>query len=639
MEKFNVSSSFQPGNDFNLYVNDNWLQDNEIPSDYSRWGSFEVLNQNTQDKIKEILEIDYIHHYGVVNRDHKLISDMYHMGMDDENLNKEKNKPIIPYLEKIDQINDLTDLTVFLALVTRLQLKSPFYLGIYADKRNSDTNIIYLHQGGLGLPDRDYYFLPNKEKERKGYKNLVSNLFNLIQTDIDHDDIYNIEVDLANCSLTKTEQRDPHKTYNVYDINSLKELCPNIKWEIFFKELDIKPEKIVVDNPNFFTVINNILNKKCLDCFKNYLKSNFLRSVTGFLSDDFYNTSFDYYGKQLNGQEEPKPRWKRVLGLTEGLLGEIIGKIYIERHFPLNAKNKAKEMINFILMELENRIKKLDWMSETTKVKALEKLGTFTVKIGFPDKWRDYSKLELTGKSYFENILIVNKINFDHEAKKVYKKVDKSEWLMHPHQINAYYYPVYNEIVFPAAILQAPFFDVEADPALNFGGIGAVIGHEITHGFDDQGRKYDAEGNMNDWWTKEDEENYSEKAKIIEEQFNNSIVEGQNVNGKMTLGENIADIGGLSIAYYALLNYLGCHNDELIDGFTQQQRFFMSWARVWRANMRKEMILERLITDVHSPNTLRINNVVGNLDGFYDAFQLDENCKLGIASDKRGHVW
>ena len=633
MQLNSLNNNVLPGNDFNLYVNGIWMQNNPIPDDYNRWGSFEEIIEKTNNKLKEIMDSS------AINSDHQKLKYLYSLGMDHQKLNLEGFKAIEKYFNEIDSISNLSDLSLYVSKMLFSQLSSPFYLSVHADAKDSDNNIIYLYQGGLGLPDRDYYFHQGKEKERNGYLEYLKKMYQMTNLNIDPKDIYNIEEKLANVSLTKTERREPEKVYNVYSLESLQELSGNFDWNSFFKSLGVTPQKLVVDNPDFFKSFSLMLEEFSLDNWKNYFKTCIIRNAAPYMGDDFYQVNFDFYSKLLKGQITPKPRWKRVLALTESMLGEVLGKIYVSKYFSENAKSRALTMVNNLKNELARRINLLDWMSEETKVKAIEKLNKFKVKIGYPNKWRDYSDLNLNADTYFENIVLASQFDMKYDLSFAYKPVDKEKWEMHPHQINAYYHPLLNEIVFPAGILQKPFFSEEYDDALNYGGIGAVIGHEMTHGFDDKGRKFDAEGNMKDWWTQEDADRYTNKANVIRDQFSEYVIEGEKVNGELTLGENIADLGGMTIAYHALQEALKDKPVEKIDGFTQDQRFFLSWATIWRNNIRKEEALNRLIMDPHSPGSLRINGVVTNMKPFYDAFNVTSNQALYKNEDEIASVW
>ncbi|VVU95373.1 Peptidase family M13 [seawater metagenome] len=627
---FNIDTNFLPGNDFNKYVNNKWLESNPIPDDYNRWGSFEILIESTNQRLKDIVEDS-----NCLNDDHKKLQRFYNSGMNESRLNKEGILPLINHFNLINQIKNLSELSQVIAIMLSNQLATPFYLSVHADAKNSDLNILYLYQGGLGLPDRDFYFLPNKENEREGYQNFLKEIYLLADlTDLSQE-IYKLEESLADISLTKTQRREPELVYNEFSVKTLKESFPNIDWHIIFKELNISPEKIVIDNPKFFQTLDQMISTTDLNIMKHYLKSNLLRSAAPYINDEFYQIYFDFYLKMLKGQEKQKERWKRTLNTVESSMGEILGKIYTDKYFPESAKNRAMEMVNNLKDELRNRIKNLDWMSEITKEKALEKLDRFRVKIGYPNKWKNFSKLEI-GDCYLTNIFNAGKFDMEYDLSHLNKPVDREKWEMHAHQINAYYHPLLNEIVFPAGILQSPFFDHNADDALNYGGIGAVIGHEMTHGFDDKGRKFDCNGNLNDWWLEEDVDRYALKSKKISDQFSNYIIEGQNVNGELTLGENIADLGGVTIAFHAMIkNQKEC--TEKIDGFSQEQRFFLSWANVWRANIRKQESLNRLVTDPHSPSVLRINGVVTNLEEFYKAFNVTNDNDL--YREDKASVW
>ena len=632
--QFSLSNSnILPGNDFNLFVNQEWMSNNPIPDDFNRWGSFEELIEMTNDRLKAILESE------TVNSDHQKLKDLYAMGMDQDKLNQQGFLSIKPILQRMSNINNLNDFSSVVSFMALSQLPTPFYLSVHADAKDSDNNIVYLYQGGLGMPDRDYYFHQGKENERLEYLKYIQKISDLAELNIEAGDIYSIEESFAEISLTKTERREPEKVYNVYDLNSLKSLCPNFNWDVYFHQLGINPEKLVVDNPEFFKKFNNMMEYTPLNNWKNYIKYHLARNAAPYMSDDFYQANFDFYNKVLKGQIKAKPRWKRVLGTVEALMGEVMGKIYVNKYFSEDAKGRALDMVNNLKNELARRINLLDWMSDVTKEKAIEKLNKFRVKIGYPNKWRDYSGLSFDSNTYFENIILASQYDSKYEFSFAYKPVDKEKWEMHPHQINAYYHPLLNEIVFPAGILQKPFFSEDYDDALNYGGIGAVIGHEMTHGFDDKGRKFDAEGNMKDWWTQEDADRYTLKANVIRDQFSEYVIEGEKVNGELTLGENIADLGGMTIAFYALQEALKDKQVDKIDGYTQNQRFFLSWATVWRNNIRKEEALNRLIMDPHSPGSLRINGVVTNMKQFYEAFNVSEGHNLHKSDEQIASVW
>lgn len=453
--------------------------------------------------------------------------------------------------------------------------------------------------------------------------------------------VMDFETKLAQVSFTRVEQRDPIKNYNKMTLDMLKDSMPQFDWNTFFNSLGLEhPGDINVGQVKFFKGVGNLMDETSLETWKAYLTWNLLDASANYLSKDFVEQNFDFYGKTLSGQPKMQPRWKRVLNVVSGGLGEALGQLYVEQYFPASSKERMVTLVNNLRTAFGQRIKKLDWMSEETKKKALEKLSAITVKIGYPDKWRDYSKLEIVPGSYFDNIIAVREFGFNRNMNKIGKTVDKAEWGMTPQTVNAYYNPSNNEIVFPAAILQPPFFNPNADDAVNYGAIGVVIGHEMTHGFDDQGRQYDKDGNLNDWWTPEDAKRFKEKTDKLVALYNNYVVlDSLHVNGKLTLGENIADLGGLNISYQAYQNSLNGNTPAPIDGFTADQRFYMGFAQVWRQNIRPKAMAQRLKTDVHSPGEARVNIPPFNIDAFIKAFNVKEGDKLYIPKDKRAYIW
>ena len=620
--KFEPDSTEDPTKDFYTYVNKKWLDSTPIPNDYPRWSSFHVLNEKTEKQLLEIVK-DPVN---VETKCYKLFS----VGMDEESINNRSgdwNNDIKGWFRKFDELAQTKD-DLFYKLIPDLYKNGVSgFFSMYADADAKDSEMQRLHfcQSGLGLPDRDYYFDEDKETIRLKYRDHLLEMFNLIgRSSVDVEDIYEIERELASKHQTRVDRRKPELTYNKYTYKEFGESVVqglDIFRMVGFDDA-VDHEIVIVDNPDFFGGIGAVFKKYSLESLKNYFLWKFMHCVSTFLSQDFQDLTFKFYGKTLTGQLEQRPRWKRIMGCIDGMLGEDMGRMYVEKHFSAQSKERVKAMVGFIQDELRERIINLEWMSSKTKKRALEKMESFAVKIGYPDKWKDYTQFEINSESFVDNYFRCARFEWQTEfLDRINQAVDHTRWEMTPQTINAYFHPEMNEIVFPAAILQAPFYDESADPAINFGGIGAIIGHEMTHGYDDQGRKYNANGNLDDWWTPEDTKNFDERAKQIVDQYSQYTVHGQTVNGELTQGENIADLGGLTIAYYALQSFLKlCPSVGNIDGYTQNQRFFMNWARVWRCCIRREEALRLIAIDPHSPSHLRVNGVLYNMREFHEAF-------------------
>jgi len=553
--------------------------------------------------------------------------------------------------DDLDAINNLKtkkDVQHHIAEMQKEGIYPLFYFFADADQKNSSMEIANFYQGGLGLPDVEYYTGPDNHTKqlREAYVNHVTRMFQLAgeneRTAIANaNKIMEIETSLAGISKTRTERRDAEKNYYKTGLRGLIEISPSIDWEGYFAALGLpEPGDINLSQKDFIAGISPLMDKYSVDDWKVYLAWNLLNKSANYMSDDFVKEHFDFYGKILSGQQELKPRWKRVLTATSKGMGEAIGQLYVEKYFPPESKNRMIILVENLRKAFAGRIKNLEWMSDETKKQALAKLDAITVKIGYPDKWKDYSKLKVTPDNYLRNVRNANKLEFNRNLAKIGKPVDKTEWGMTPQTVNAYYNPSNNEIVFPAGILQPPFFNAGADDAVNYGAIGVVIGHEMTHGFDDQGRKYDKDGNMNDWWTAEDAKRFEEKTKILSKQYDHyTLLDSLHVNGELTMGENIADLGGLNIARDAYQMSLDGKEPETIDGFTGDQRFFMGYAQVWRQNIRDKELIRRLKEDVHSPGEARVNVPVFNLDVFLQAFRISPEDRLYIPEDERAYIW
>lgn len=649
LDPANFDKTVSPAQDFAHYTSGNWKKNNPIPGEYSRWGAFEELMEKNLADLRGILDAAAAEKNAAKGSSVQKIGDFFASGMNVEKIEADGVKPLKGEFDKIAAIKTKADVRNMVARFHQRGMGVLFYFLVMQDKKNSDMNIPWLYQGGIGLPDRDYYFEDtDRSKEiRAEYVKHVAKMLELLGDAPDKakaaaEDIMKLETRLAKVSMTRLQLRDPKATYNKMSLVELDKLATGYDFAAYFKNVGLEnPGEINVGQPEFFKEIGKVLPETDIAVWKNYFRWNLIRRAASYLNEAFVNESFNFYGAFLSGKKELKPRWKRCLNATSGALGEALGQIYVEKHFPPEAKKRALELVMNLKDAFGKRIEKLDWMSDVTKKKALEKLGAFRVKIGYPDKWIDYSKLEINRDSYVMNYIRAQEFDFQRMLDKANKPVDRDEWQMYPQTVNAYYHPLLNEIVFPAAILQPPFFNFKADDSVNYGAIGGVIGHEITHGFDDQGRQYDKEGNMNDWWTKEDEEKFNKRADVLVKQYDAfTVADDVHVNGKLTLGENIADLGGLLIAYDAL-NAAWEKNppQKSIDGYSPQQRFFLSWGQVWRSNSREKDMLMRIKTDVHSPEKFRVNGPLSNLNIFYKAFGVKEGDALFRPENERANIW
>ncbi len=629
-----MDTTTTPQQDFFRYVNGAWLDSTEIPNDRSRWGSFDELRQRTDEDALALLEKTASSEDLDGSTDQGKAVFLYKSIMDTVNRNAQGVEPVKPYLAKIDAIQSKEDLQKFLIEMSEYGSAGFFSFGVGADSKNSDMNAAYLNPSGLGLPERDYYLLDDSDSKdkRKKYKVYIADMLQYIDYTEEEakkaaETILAFETKLAEPRLDKVERRDARNTYNPMTIAELQKLTPAMQWNAYFEGIGAKNlDTVIVSQPKYMKALQQILTENSIDDWKTYLKWDFFNGAAPTLTTQLERESWEFYSKALRGAKEQRPRNERALGTINGVLGEALGKLYVEEHFPPQAKETAREMVDNIIKAYENRISNLSWMSEDTKKKALEKLSTFNVKIGYPDTWKDYSELEIQspedGGSYFQNMLNAQKWRVTDNMADLGQPVDKTEWFMSPQTVNAYYNPRYNEIVFPAAILQPPFYDYKADAAVNYGGIGAVIGHEISHGFDDSGARFDAEGNLNNWWTDKDLEQFEDLGSELAEQYSAiEVLDSVYINGKFTLGENIGDLGGVNAAYDGLQIHLNENgNPGEIDGFTPEQRFFLSWATVWRTKMREEALRNRIKTDSHSPGMYRAYVPLQNIDAWYDAF-------------------
>ncbi|MGE5680899.1 MAG: M13 family metallopeptidase, partial [Bacillota bacterium] len=642
-----INNKVKPNTDFYEFAVGSWLKNNPIPDEYSRWGSFEILAEENYKILKDILEAASKSNSPKGSIEQK-IGDFFNSGMNTKKIEQDGSEPVKPILSEINLISNYEQLNTEIANLHNLGLTPLFSFSSAPDAKNSSTVIAQLRQSGLGLPDRDYYLNTdlNSKEIREKYQKHIAKMFELTGQSKESaakiaSDILQIETRLARSSMDKVALRDPYKTYNKMSADDLGKLSPDFNWKLYFRTVGIEnPGDINVAQPDFFKDLSAALKEISLDQWKGYLKWNVLRNSADYLSSNFVDEKFAFYGKTLNGLKILQPRWKRVLLNTNNVLGEALGQLFVEKTFPPEAKQRASAIVENLLKAMEERIKGLDWMSEQTKQQALKKLQAFTVKIGYPDKWIDYSNLGITKDSFYNNILNGFRFEFKREIAKIGKPVDRSEWEMYPQTVNAYYEPSKNEICFPAAILQPPFFNTKADDALNYGAMGAVIGHEITHGFDDEGRQYDEQGNVKDWWTKEDGKKFDEKAAIVAKQYENFYpVEGMHLNGSFTNGENIADLGGLTVALTAFKKTEQYKNRQKIDGFTPEQRFFLSWAQVWKNNIREEALKLRINTDPHSPGKYRVIGPLSNMPEFWDAFSIKPGDSMYKEKELQVKIW
>jgi len=648
----NMDTSVKPGDDFFLYADGNWIKQTEIPPEYSRWGAFNELIERNNDALHTIAE-----KASQTQVDPKLapetqkVGDYYASGMDEQAIEAMRTKPLQEKLNRIDMIKDRQDVLAEIAHLHSIGVNAFFNFGAGQDAKDSTRDIAQAVQGGLGMPDRDYYTKqdPDMKGKREKYIAHVTKMLTLLgepagKAAEDAKKIMALETKLAEASRTRVQLRDPIKNYNKMGVRQLQDLTPDWNWSDYFKKIDlVEPGDINVRQPEFFKAAANSFKSTPIDDWKAYLRWNLINATAPYLSKDFVDEEFDFNERTLRGTQQIKPRWKRVIASEDDAIGEALGKLYVGFYFPPEAKARALELVNNLKEALADRIKTLDWMDEPTKKEALKKLEAFQVKIGYPDKWLDYSLLQIDRGPFVLNTIRAEKFEVDRDVQKIGKPVDRTDWGMTPPTVNAYYNPNMNEIVFPAGILQPPFFYANADDAVNYGAIGAVIGHEMTHGFDDQGRQFDAVGNLRDWWSKKSAEEYDKRRKAVVDQYSSyEPLPGLHLNGELTQGENIADIGGVKLAYAALQKALDKHPEERtkkIDGLTPEQRFFLSFAAIWRSKIRDEDQKLRLNTDPHSPAQFRVNGPLSNLPEFQQAFNIPDGSPMARPADKRVNIW
>lgn len=644
----NLDQTINPRNDFYQYACGGWMKANPLTDEYSSFGSFDQLAENNRTQIKGLIE-ELAKKQSQPGSITQKIGDLYNIAMDSAKLNADGVAPIKEYLDKLASIKDRNGLSQEIATMHRDGFGPFFGLYVGADDMNSSMNIAQLYQGGLSLGEREYYLDGDDHTKeiRTKFEEHVDKMFQLAGFTAEEaqkaaKNVMTVETRLAEASKSAVELRDPYANYNKITVAQLKKEVPSIDWDAYFTTIGLKDlQDVNVGQMDEIKTVADLLKKEDLDVLKAYLQWNVINTASSYLSDNFVAQNFDFYGRTLSGTKEMQPRWKRAVSAVNGVLGEAVGQMYTEKYFPAAAKERMIKLVGNLQKALGERIQGLEWMSEETKAKALEKLAAFHVKVGYPDKWRDYSSLEIKNDSYWANIIRSNHFDHDKMIAKAGKPVDKDEWLMTPQTVNAYYNPTTNEICFPAAILQYPFFDMNADDACNYGAIGVVIGHEMTHGFDDQGRQYDKDGNLKDWWTPEDAKNFKERAQVLVDYFGNiEVLPGLKANGELTLGENIADHGGLQVSFLALQkamaeNPLG--KDE--HGFTPEQRFFLSYANVWADNTRDEQIRLQTKSDPHSLGRWRVNAALPHISMWYDAFGVKEGDALYLPVEKRASIW
>lgn len=642
----NMDLSIKPGDNFYLYANGNWIKNNPIPASKTRWGSFDVLREESSKRLQGLLE------YAAANtqkdRKTQVIGDFYASGMDSLAIETKGYTPIIPDLNKINTLNNLEEVVQSIATLRTQGLGSPLLsVFISPDRKNVTQYIPSINQGGTTLPDRDYYLKEDarSKKIREAYQKYVAKMFTLIGETNENaaqfaDAIVAIETALAKAQFSRVEMRDPYKTYNKLTMAQVNTLTPNIEWNNFMQKMGIeKIDSVIVGNPSFLKEVNRLLLEQSLTNWKAYLKWNILKSAAPYLSANFVNTEFEF-SSIISGQKAQTPRWQRMSSLLDRTLSDFLGELYVEKYFKPEAKQRMVELVQNLQTAFAERIKNLDWMSDATKAKALEKLNAITNKIAYPNTWKTYEGLTVDRNDFYGNSKKAAIWQYQYMLNRLGKPVDKTQWGMTASTVNASYSPSNNDITFPAGILQFPFFDFGADDAVNYGGIGAVIGHEITHGFDDQGRQFAADGNLKDWWTKEDGDKFKAKANQVVEQYNAyTVLDTIHVNGKLTLGENLADLGGLNMAYAAYTKTKEFKKGKKIDGLTPTQRFFLSWAQVWRNNTVPETAAQLILTDPHSPGLHRGNGPVVNMDAWYKAFDVKEGDKLYKKPEDRIKIW
>ncbi len=642
-----VDTTVAPGESFYRYATGGWQQANPIPDEYARYGSFDKLREENQKQIQSLIEALGSGKHPAGSNAQK-VGDLYRMGIDSIRLNEQGAAPIQSQLEAIVAAKDKRDVIRLMAQVSRYADNPFFGFAVGPDDKNSSMNIVHLYQSGIGMGDRDYYLLADDHSRslRDAYIRLMENQFQHAgyeeakarQAAVN---VMRIETALAAAHITREMRRIPELNYHKIRMEELAVAVAPFDWNLFFGEVGAPGlDSLNVSHPIPIKAAIETIEQESLEALQDYLSWKVINSAAAYLSDSFVTANFEFYGKALSGSKELRPRWRRAIDAVNGALGEAVGQLYVERYFPPQAKERMLALVDNLSLALGERITRLEWMSDETKEKALEKLATFTVKIGYPDKWKDYASLEILGDSYWQNMVRASEFAYAEMISDLGQPVDKSKWYMSPQTVNAYYNPSSNEICFPAGILQPPFFYMDGDDAINYGGIGVVIGHEMTHGFDDQGRKFDKEGNLADWWTADDATRFEERASVLVDHFDGiTVLDTVHANGTFTLGENIADQGGLQVSYHAFMKTSQASTGEPIDGFTPAQRFFLSYAALWAGNVRDAEILRLTKVDPHSLGRWRVDGALPHLDAWYDAFNIPSSDPLWLPEEKRAAIW
>lgn len=644
----NMDTTVSAGTDFFRYACGGWNDAHPLTAEYSRYGTFDELFENSQKQLRELIEGLAAQKNNQAGSAAQKIGDLYNMAMDSVTLNKQGAEPVKAMLDKIAGMKDKSEIVPMMTEMAHIGIGTYFHSYVYADPKNSSLNIFQMGQGGINLGEKEYYLDTDSitQNIREQYKLYIGKLFQLAgfsEADAQQKvaDVMEIETAIAKVSRSATELRAPEANYHKMSFDELKKTIAGIDWDAYMKGLGIQaPAELNVEQVEPIQEVARLMNTLPLSKHVSYLEYNLLDAAASCLSDDFVAARFDFYGKVLSGRQVNQPRWKRAVNSVNGMLGELVGEMYVEKYFPAAAKERMVKLVKNLQTALGERIDAQEWMSDSTKIRAHEKLATFHVKVGYPDKWKDYSKLEIKNDSYWANVCRASEWGFNDMYSRIGKPVDKDEWLMTPQTVNAYYNPSTNEICFPAAILQPPFFNMEADDAANYGAIGVVIGHEMTHGFDDQGRQFDKDGNLTDWWAPGDADRFKERAQVMVDFFNKiEVLPGLQANGELTLGENLADHGGLNVAYLAFQNATKDAPLGVVDGFTPEQRFFLAYATLWAGNIRDEQIRVYTKSDPHSLGKWRVNGALPHIQAWYDAFHITPSDPLYVAPENRVNVW
>ena len=647
LDPANLDTTAAPGRSFYQYATGGWQKANPIPDEYARYGSFDKLREENQVQIQSLITaLDTQENPAGSNA--QKVGDLYVMGMDSVKLNSDGAAPLRSQLEEIAGAKDKRDIVLLMAKVSRYASPPFFGFAVGADDKNSGMNIAHLYQSGIGMGDRDYYLLEDDHSQmlRGAYTTLMETQFRHAgYADADAKlaaaNVMKIETELAQAHVTKEMRRLPELNYHKMLVSDLSTQVAPFEWALYFEAMgatDIDSLNVSQIEPVKAAVA--IMQREPMAVLQDYLSWKVINAAAGYLGDDFVNANFEFYGKTLSGSKELRPRWRRTIDAVNGAMGEAVGQLYVEKYFPAQAKERMLHLVDNLKTALGERIDQLEWMDSETKSKAQEKLGTFIVKIGYPDKWKDYSSLEIKEDSYWQNMVRASEFEYGEMIAELGKPVDKTKWYMSPQTVNAYYNPSSNEICFPAGILQPPFFYMNGDDAINYGGIGVVIGHEMTHGFDDQGRKYDKEGNLTDWWTVGDAQRFEERANVLVDYFDNiAVLDTVHANGTFTLGENIADHGGLQVSFQAFQKTTQAQSGEAIEGFTPAQRFFLSYANLWAGNVRDAEILRLTKIDPHSLGRWRVDGALPHIDAWYEAFHIQPSDPMYLPEDKRASIW